>query len=269
MDESSKETLKESLGLLGSIENDFSDFAIDSDDEEDVPPPPPTSTASTASTMSTVPLSQPQSAPTSGISSNGSTQLKKQTVTANDDPLSVLLNSSASTPTSTPIPSIPITTAPTYSSNPPSQKMMTGTGSAINTAQPIYSTAATSMNNHNTATVTQSLSSTFSSFASKFQDAVSGTARTDAPVAGGNNYPRMVHGVSKNNVTAKYSERSVERTNSGLSSASNFINQSPSFNSLGSAPTVYNSSRVVDQKPQQVYQGGGSIGHDLDTTTKS
>ena len=249
-------TLKESLGLLNSTSDDFADFVIDSDDEILEEPSLP-------SKQKVNSLSQPQSTGIKGgtvgvgaTTSNGSTKLKKETVNANDDPLSLLLIS----------PTPAVKSGPSNTISTVSHTTDARAESSSNTSNISNSALNSISSSANAAAVSQSLSSTFSSFATKFQDAV--TSATYIGEGSSQGYPRMANS-NTGNVSAKYVERSVERNNSGLSSSSALINQSPSYNSLSSNPTVYNSSRIIDSKAQQGYLGNGPISHELDNAMKS
>lgn len=228
-----QDTLKESLGILKSTTEDLADFAIDSDDENE-----------TSISVANTPTIVTTSTTTSG--NQGSTQLKKLTVSANDDPLSILLNSPASTTTTTEV-----------SNNlAPSELTISTLNSTPNTASSVPSQSYTTSTSSiiNTTSVSQTLSSKFSSFASKVQDAVSNATRTSVtPTV--NNIPVASH--SFNGVN--YVERSVEHYNSGFSSATGGVSYNSNYNA---APTVYNANRIIDQNQQQqqqpIYQAGMS-----------
>ncbi len=276
-DNNTNETLKESLGLLESTNDDFVSFAIDSDDEEEAPPPPP---------VPEIPLKsskKPQSASLGSAdtsagsntaignfttNANSSTKLKKQTVTANDDPLSMLLNS----PTSTHNVAASSINHPTTVVS--SQNRTKGTEEHFsNTSHPMYSTTNAAINsvNVNTQAVTQSLSSTFSSFASRFQDAVSNATRTSqtetitSGAVDGNKVHSYTASGPPNSTGGSYVERSLEHSYSGLSVASNITYAS----NASATPTIYNTVRSTAPKLNQAYLGGPNIPHDLDNTTKS
>ena len=268
MSDPSNDTLKESLGLLASESNEFADFAIDSDDEVDLSMP-----SQKGATSQELPIEDP--VPSSNPAINlGSTQLKKKLVPANDDPLSAVFKSQ---PTSN-------NRAPSNTSNkptsfPPQIASASGIFDNNNVKQTMYASNTPSMTG---VTVTQSLSSTFSTFATKFQDVVTSATRTSPTQNMGNvattSFENQKHRVIPNNVipnnvlnnntSANYVERSAGHYNAGLSTAPVVSSYN---NGTNANTTVYNKNKVVEKpKQNQIYQVGSSTNiHDLDSSMKS
>lgn len=271
--------LKESLDILETVDIDLADFAIDSDDDDDNNNNNITETdnedpSAVMNTSTAAVISHPQSTsstvPVASTGSiHGSTELKKQTVTANDDPLSALLHSSTShtNPSSG-------TTTNSHTSHPVTSS------SLPNNAYPPSSTAASAASGNynvsNVNTVTQSLSSKLSSWSSKFQDAVTSVGATATPASTSTvTAPSSSNtGTHRNHIgTTSY----VQRSNSEISStsynttttnASNASTYQPTNLNNNTVPTVYNGGQpqqTLQQQQQQsqpqqhIYQVGGGV----------
>ena len=89
-DDGSKDTVKESLGLLETTADNFAEFAIDSDDEMELEIPLD-SPAQPPAGNSDSPRKPPADQLVTDTGTSGATQLKK--VSANDDPLTAFFNS--------------------------------------------------------------------------------------------------------------------------------------------------------------------------------
>lgn len=301
-DNGSKDTIKESLGLLETTADNFAEFAIDSDDEAELEIPldhPPTQPSSSSNYSPPKSSANPQLASDTAISGATKTQLKK--VHANDDPLNAFFHSddaaAAATQTGVPTTTTTITNNSTSGLTPNiASKPAMGAASSVSSVSNVsniqsnihatYSTSAQQQNMNvmgTTPTVTQSLTSTFSSFASKFQDAVNIATTITPSMSTG--YPNSEQGIadvgilqvgtSNGNMatTANYVQRSVENSISisRMPSSSNAIQPSHSFSSVNSnAPSVYSNSYIQNEqpKPQPIYQIGNAF-TDMDNTLKS
>jgi hypothetical protein len=172
------------------------------------------------------------STPTSMSTSN---QLKKETVNANDDPLSALLtttNSSKMTPSQP---------------NADHNYQRSNTAGSHNVYSHSNNTTITPPMT-STQSVTQTLSSTFSSFASKFQDAM--TSATSSSGISSNDFSNSgVNGMSAATTAAGMMGGGLSSTSSN-SSSYNVGKQNVNV----SSPTVYNGSRMMMLQQQQQTQ---------------
>ena len=259
--DTSTDTLKESLGLLKTTADNFAEFAIDSDDEMeiDIPLDSPTNVSRNHVTESC----NPESTSETGIS--GVAQLKK--VNANDDPITAFFNATETRTNSTMVSS---------TSNDAARVTMSIAGGE-NSSESTHTPLPHIPNNTNAQSVTQSLSSTFSSFASKFQDAVSSATLTSAlpSAAYPQNSERQVsesrtYQVGQTIVSSNYVDRSSQSNNS-VKSSHNVIQPSSSYSSVNSnAPSVYsNVYNQNDAKAQPIYQIGNASLDPMDNSLKS
>ncbi len=271
----SKDMIRESLGLLDSTADNFAEFAIDSDDEIDMNINTDIPLNSPPANLD--PALDPKQADNKAESNFSRTQLEK--VITNEDPLTVLVNATDKSGAATVL-----------------KNNHTGTTENATTTSKYQATSATYSSvsapvstvhdqfNSSSQSVTQSLSSTFSSFASKFQDAVSSagtssslaTEATAIPIATQSTPDdetiRVV--VNKNANSSGYVERSAENNGSSISSSNNNINMlqhSLSYTSVNSnAPSVYSSyaQSSSETKTQPIYQIGNT-GVDINNSLKS